>query len=382
MSKDLFRTENQFVQWLQRLTAPESGHEGARSARLERGLKLGIGDDAALVAIKSGHDLILTTDMSIEDIHFSHQLHPAEAVGHRALARSLSDVAAMGGVPRYALVSLAMSKGVRRDWISGLYSGMQALARRFGVRLVGGDTARVSGKTFIDVLVAGEIPRGKALRRSGARTGNLIFVSGPLGLSALGLRILRGKVGAPLKVAQALLPALKAGGLHRQEQAGGPVPLARKAVHAHLYPEPQCALGRFLSERGIASAMMDLSDGLSTDLSRLCFASGVGARLWVAKIPGPSLPDAADSLQLALHGGEDYQLLFAVPQENASSLPSKFQGRPLYEIGKIEALRGIKLVMSEGKVQKLKPSGWDYFRSNLAGPTHCQSFPRKRESRS
>jgi len=380
LSRDSFRTENEFVQWLQRLAAPESRHEGTRSTRLERGLKIGIGDDAAIVAIKSRHDLILTTDMSIEDVHFSHRLHPAEAVGHRALARSLSDVAAMGGVPRYALVSLALAEGVRRDWISGFYSGMRALARRFSVRLVGGDTAMVSGKTFVDVLVAGEIPRGKALRRSGARAGDPVFVSGRLGLSALGLRILRGKPGAPLKVAPALLPALGAGGLHRQAPVGVPVPLAREAVHAHLYPEPQCALGKFLSECGIASAMMDLSDGLSTDLSRLCTASGVGARLWVAKIPTSGLPDAADSLQLALHGGEDYQLIFTVPQKEVSSVPSKFKGRLLYQIGKIEASRGIKLVLPEGKVQKLKPSGWDYFRSNLADPRHCQSFPRKRNS--
>ena len=350
----MFRTENEFVQWLQVLAAPAHGHE-----RLEKGVKLGIGDDAALLTVKRGHELILTTDMSIEDVHFSHRLHPAEAVGHRALARSLSDVAAMGGVPRYVLVSLAISKQVKRDWVSGFYRGMRALARRFGVRMVGGDTALVPGRTFIDVLVAGEVPRGKALRRSGARTGDQIFVSGPLGLSALGLRLLQSRV------AQAHLPVSKAGALYRQAQARVPVPLpaaAREAVHAHLYPEPQCALGRFLSRRGMASALMDLSDGLSTDLSRLCAASGVGARLWAAKIPGPNLPEAADSLQLALHGGEDYQLLFTVPQRKAARLPLRFQGRPLYQLGEIEASKSIKLLMPGGKVHTLEPAGWDYFR--------------------
>jgi thiamine-monophosphate kinase len=304
-------------------------------------VELGIGDDAALVAVKRGHDLILTTDMSIEDVHFSRRWHPAEAVGHRALARSLSDVAAMGGVPRYVLVSLAISKLVTRDWVSRFYCGMQALARRFRVRLVGGDTALVPGRTFIDVLVAGEVPRGKALRRSGARTGDQIFVSGPLGLSALGLRLLQSKRGG-------------------SRLRGKTV--AREAMQAHLYPEPQCGLGRYLSERGIASALMDLSDGLSTDLSRLCAASGVGARLWAAKIPGPDLPEALDSLQLALHGGEDYQLLFTVPQRKASSLPLRFHGRSLYHLGEIEASEGIKLVTPEGKVHTLKPAGWDYFR--------------------
>jgi thiamine-monophosphate kinase len=354
--EDLFRTENEFVRWLQALVARAQGSKRARPLRPEKGVGLGIGDDAALVAVKRGHELILTTDMSIEDVHFSHRLHPAEAVGHRALARSLSDVAAMGGVPRYVLVSLAISKQVTRDWVSGFYRGMQALARRFGVRIVGGDTALVPGRTFIDVMVAGEVPRGKALRRSSARTGDQIFVSGPLGLSALGLRLLRSKV------AQALLPVPKPGALYREAQARAPVPLAREAVHAHLYPEPQCALGRFLSGRGMASALIDLSDGLSTDLSRLCAASSVGARLWAAKIPGPNLPEATDSLQLALHGGEDYQLLFTVPPRGASRLPLKFRGRPLYHLGEIEASKGLKLVMPEGRVHKVEPAGWDYFR--------------------
>jgi thiamine-monophosphate kinase len=112
----------------------------------------------------------------------------------------------------------------------------------------------------------------------------------------------------------------------------------------------------------LASALIDLSDGLSTDLSRLCAASGVGARLWAAKIPGPGLPEAADSLQFALHGGEDYQLLFTVPQRTTSRLPLKFQGRPLYHVGEIEASNGIKLAMPEGNVQTLEPAGWDYFR--------------------
>jgi thiamine-monophosphate kinase len=324
-------------------------------------VKLGIGDDAALVGVRSGQDLILTADMSIEGVHFSHRWHPAEAVGHRALARSLSDVAAMGGVPRYVLVSLAISKRVTRGWVSGFYRGMRALARRFGVRLIGGDTALVPERSFIDVLVAGEVRRGKALRRSGARSGDQIFVSGRLGLSALGLRLLQSKV------AQALSPEPKASTLHRQAQARVPVPLAREAVRAHLYPEPQCALGRFLSRRLTVSALIDLSDGLSTDLSRLCAASGVGARLWAAKLPGPNLPEARDSLQLALHGGEDYQLLFTVPAREISRLPSKFQGRPLYHLGEIENSKGIKLVTPEGKVHTLEPAGWDYFRSSLAG---------------
>jgi len=362
MCKGLFQTENEFVEWLQARAARARGQGRLQPSALEKGVKLGIGDDAALLAVKSKHELILTTDMSVEDVHFTRRLHPPEAVGHRALARSLSDVAAMGGVPRYVLVSLAISKEVRRNWVSGFYRGMLALGHRFGVRLVGGDTAVVPGRTFIDVLVAGEVPRDRALRRSGAHAGDQIFVSGPLGLSALGLRLLQSKV------ARALLPAPKTGALPRQAQARVPVPLAREAIQAHFYPEPQCALGRFLSERRMASALMDLSDGLSTDLFRLCAASGVGAHLWAAKIPRPNLPDTVDSLQLALHGGEDYQLLFTVPKRKVSCLPSKFQRRPLYHIGEIEASKAIKLVMAEGNIHTLEPAGWDCFRPRLAGP--------------
>ena len=326
-------------------------------------MKLGIGDDAALVFIQGKHELILTTDMSIEGIHFLPDLHPAEAVGHRALARSLSDVAAMGGVPRYFLVSLAISKRAGREWVSRFYHGMQTLARRFRVRLVGGDTAVVPDRTTIDVLVAGEVPRGKALRRSGARAGDLILVSGPLGLSALGLRLLRNKPAGALDTARALLP--ESGGSSAKTQRRAAVRLAKEALRAHLYPEPQCALGQFLSRRGLASALIDLSDGLSTDLSRLCAASGVGARLWAEKIPGPDLPGAARSLELALDGGEDYQLLFTVPPRQASRLPAKFQAHPLYNLGEIEATKGVRLITAEGKVRALEPAGWDYFRARV-----------------
>ena len=344
------------VHWLQSLAVSrERGHGPA--ARPTGRVKLGIGDDAALVDVRNGCELILTTDMSVENVHFTRELHKARAVGHRALARSLSDVAAMGGVPRYALVSLAITEQTRRAWISGFYGGLQALARRFGVRLIGGDTAVVPGAIFIDVLVAGEAPRGKALRRAGAEAGDRIFVSGRLGLSALGLRVLRSRFR------KAAPPAPKPAGLYLPAREKVPASIAREAVQAHLYPEPRCALGQFLSSRGLASALIDVSDGLSTDLDRLCAASGVGARLWAAKIPSPGLPEAADSLRLALDGGEDYQLLFTVPQRAASRLPSRFRGQPLYQIGEIEAARGVRLVTSEGKVLSVAPGGWEHFRS-------------------
>ncbi len=228
--KSFFKSEADFIAWIRR-----------RTPRRVAGLTLGIGDDAALVAVPPGQELILTTDMSIEGVHFTSALHPPQAVGHRALARSLSDIAAMGGTPRYALISLAVSRRTGRAWLEGFFDGLFALARRFAVAVIGGDTAIVDGPCAVDVIVAGEVPRGRALRRSGAQPGDRIFVSGRLGMAALGLRLLPSRT--------------------RLRK-----PVERAALRAHLFPQPQCALGRFLSEHRLASAMMDLSDGLSIDL--------------------------------------------------------------------------------------------------------------------
>jgi thiamine-monophosphate kinase len=320
----LFKSESQFVRWL-RTRVQGLG-----------GVRLGIGDDAALVEANRGQEVILTTDLSIEGVHFLRGLHPTRSVGHRALARSLSDIAAMGGKPRYALISLALNTGLTRIWIDEFYRGVVALARRFGVAVIGGDTARVNGVTTIDVIVVGEVPRGRALRRSGARPGDRLYVSGRLGLSALGLEELRSRA--------------------RMRGVG------QEALKAHLYPEPQCALGRFLSERRIASALMDISDGLSTDLARLCEASGVGARLFTAQIPRPDGPDPARSLELALHGGEDYQLLFAVRPRKARLVPRRFRGTPLHWIGETQLSKRLQLIGEDGRAQPLELRGWDHFR--------------------
>jgi thiamine-monophosphate kinase len=323
--KPLFKSEREFIAWLRR-----------RAPRRVAGLHLGIGDDAALVSVPPRQELILTTDMSIEDVHFTSTLHSPQAVGHRALARSLSDIAAMGGTPRYALISLALSPCTTRAWLEGFFEGLFTLARRFGVAVIGGDTAVITGPLTLDLIAAGIVPRGRALRRSGARPGDRIFVSGRLGMAAWGLRLLpsQGRVRNPL---------------------------GKAALRAHLFPQPQCALGRFLSEHRLASAAMDLSDGLSIDLRRLCDASGVGARLVADRIPAPPLPETADALSLALHGGEDYQLLFTVSAAKTSKLPPRFGRIPLHCIGEICASRGINMVMPEGKVQPVATHGFDHF---------------------
>ncbi len=324
-NKSFFKSEGEFIAWLRR-----------RAPRRVAGLHLGIGDDAALVSVPPRQELILTTDMSIEDVHFTSTLHSPQAVGHRALARSLSDIAAMGGTPRYALISLAISLRTKRAWLEGFFEGLFALARRFGVAVIGGDTAVVSNPLTADLIVAGTVPRGQALRRSGARPGDRIFVSGRLGMAAWGLRLLpsQGRVRNPL---------------------------GKAALRAHLFPQPQCSLGRFLSAHRLASAAMDLSDGLSIDLRRLCDASGVGARLVADRIPTPPLPETADALSLALHGGEDYQLLFTVSTAKTSRIPPHFGRIQLHCIGEIRASRGINLVTPEGKVQPVAAHGFDHF---------------------
>jgi thiamine-monophosphate kinase len=325
----VFRNESEFVRWLRSLVGKDAGR-----------LKLGIGDDAALVELAPAHQAILSTDLSIENVHFLARLHPPRAVGHRALARALSDIAAMGGKPRFALISLAISRRTSRAWVKDFYAGALDLARRLDVTLIGGDTAVVRREISIDVVAVGEVPRGKALRRSGARPGDQIFVSGKLGLSALGLRLLRsGRAGKTASEKQALA--------------------------AHLYPEPRCALGRYLSNRRLASACIDVSDGLSTDLAHLCAASGVGARLRAGRIP---LPDArggnrrTDPLQMALSGGEDYELLFTVPREKVAKIPRRHRGVTLHQIGEITRPAKLVLTQSDGQSTPLVPSGHDHFR--------------------
>lgn len=340
----MFRNESEFVRWLRRLVPAEGGS-----------VRLGIGDDAAWVNVGRGQELILTTDLSVEGVHFTRALHPPRSVGHRALARSLSDIAAMGGTARFALVSLGISPHTTQNWIEECYAGLIALARQHRVRVVGGDTAVVFGSAILDVMVTGEVPRGKAILRSGARPGHELFVSGTLGLSALGLRLLKRGVHVP--------------SFRRSAPSCAPtIPTSSECIRAHLYPEPQCALGRFLEEKRLASALIDISDGLSTDLGRLCEASGVGARIWADRIPRAEIPAASrlhggEGLERALHGGEDYQLLFTVAPGKTSKIPSHFRGLPLRPIGEIRSPKELLLVGMNGRETTLRAGGYDHFQN-------------------
>ncbi len=282
-----------------------------------RTLVRGIGDDCAVFRPPgSKEDWLLTTDMVLEDVHFLRNAHPAAAVGYRVLARGLSDIAAMGAEPRFCLLSLAVAPWTDSRWLGGFFRGFFRLARETGTTLAGGDLAH-SGKLGCDIVVCGAVPRGKALRRDGAHPGDGIYVSGRLGGSALGLRSRRGR-----------------------------------AWRFHLYPQPRLRLGRFLRESLHASAAMDLSDGLSLDLHRLCLASRVSAEL---EREPPGFPGA--NLEDALHGGEDYELLFTLPPH--ARPPADFEGVPLTRIGTIREGRA-GVIRLRGR--RLAPGGYDHFR--------------------
>jgi thiamine-monophosphate kinase len=290
-------------------------------------LPVGIGDDCAVLRPPRGHDLLITTDFSLEDVHFRRDWHPAECVGHRCLARGLSDIAAMGGEPLAAFLSLALPAGLAQRWVDGFLRGLLKLAKRFNVPLAGGDIAQSPAGVLADIVVVGSVPRGKALLRSGARPGDALYVTGALGGAAAAIQQMRA--GKKLRPAQ---------------------------NRAHFFPEPRVAGGRRLREQRIASAAIDLSDGLSTDLSHICEESGVGAVVY-----GESVPLAKGAtLNLALHGGEDYELLFtAAPR---TRVPKKIAGVRVTRLGEI--IRGDQVFICDrnGRRKPLPPRGWEYFR--------------------
>ncbi len=289
-------------------------------------VSLGIGDDAALVRAGHGREMVLTCDWFLEGTHFLRDKHPADSVGWKCLARAVSDVAAMGGVPRCFLLSLALPKGLAGPWLGEFLGGLRRAALRFGCELVGGDTTE-RREVLINVTVVGEVRAGRELRRSGARVGDIIYASGRLGEAELGLRLLREAKRVNLRDAR---------------------------LRKHLYPEPRLALGRWLSEKRVASAMMDLSDGLSSDLRRLCAASGVGAVVEVGKLP-------SDVVELAFHGGEDYELLFTVARKKARLVPRSVGGVSITAIGEVTRGRAVMVVDERGRRRTLKAGGWDPF---------------------
>lgn len=340
--------------WIERIR-----QRAAITARGAGALRLGIGDDCAILSPPRGHEIVVTTDLSLEGRHFRRDWHPAHAVGHRALARGLSDLAAMGARPLAAFLSLGIPRAVAAEtaWVEGFLDGLLALAAATKTPLAGGDTAEADcNHIAIDIVLLGATPSGRALRRAGAQPGDRIFVTGALGGSAAELASFSAK---PDGTATNRLPHSSAASARISGESNGD--------HPHLYPQPRLAVGHSILRRRLASACIDLSDGLSTDLTHVCTASRVAAEIESARIPlhplaAAQTPEAA--LHSALHGGEDYELLFTAPP--AASVPRAIAGVPLTRIGEIRrAGRNrplITLIGPDGARCPLAPGGWEHLK--------------------
>ncbi len=320
-------------------------------------LRLGIGDDCAILRPRAGEELLVTTDFSIEGTHFRRYWHPAASVGHRCLARGLSDIAAMGGRPHVYFLSLGIPGVSGNDlpnrWLSAFLKGMFALAERSGVILAGGDTSTSPAGLVADITVMGTVRRGRAVMRSGAHADDNLYVTGSLGGSAAVLhRLMRD---------EALTTADVVNTNKDKQKANTRAPLAparTKAVDSrHFFPEPRIAVGQAIAR--FATAMIDVSDGLSTDLSHLCEESRVSAEVDSAVLP----LSLGATLHEALHGGDDYELLFTAPAK--VRVPRQISGVPITRIGRIlpADARNPMTLLAAGKPLPLPVRGWEHFRN-------------------
>ena len=310
------------------------------------GVVIAVGDDAAVVE-PGRHHGILTADMLVEGVHFELGATSPHDLGFKAVSVNVSDVAAMGGSPRYGLASLGLSRGIEAAWVMELYGGMREADDEYGMAIVGGDTSRAD-RAVVSVTVYGEVAEGRAVTRSGARPGDTLVVTGALGGSAGGLRIARDSA---------------AGRTEALSTEWG-----RSLLALHERPRARVGEGQALAAGG-ARAMIDLSDGLALDLARLCEESEVGARVRLPDLPlAPGLVDlgtrvGVDPLDLALHGGEDYELLAALPPDAVAevrrTLVERF-GTRLTEIGEVVEGAGVVAVRDDLE-EPLEPKGWDHF---------------------
>jgi len=330
----------------------------ARAARsAANSIPLGIGDDCALIRPRPNEEIAVTTDLSIAGRHFRLDWHPPQSIGHRALARGLSDLAAMGARPVAAFLSLGLPRELAtlsgpfkargkkelqlNTWTDAFLDGFFALAAAHKTPLAGGDLAE-SPVALADIVLIGAVLRAKALLRSGARPGHLLYVTGALGGAAAGLARLAELAAA-----------------HPNSSNPPPIPKSLAAQLApHLYPQPRIAQGLYLQRRSLASAALDISDGLSTDLAHLCDESSVAAEVDAALLP--MSPGA--TLAQALHGGEDYELIFTAPAN--ARIPKSIAGVPITQIGRIVSPRSnrppVTLLTTHGR-QPLEPQGWEHF---------------------
>jgi thiamine-monophosphate kinase len=314
-------------------------------------LLVGIGDDCAVIKRGGGLVELVTTDTLVEHVHFDRAWHSPELLGRKAAAVNLSDVAAMGGRPRYCLLSLALPSDFTEAWLEQFLAGFLACLTEQGTLLIGGDTVKSASGHIISVTVMGEAAADQILLRSAARPGDLIMVSGMLGNAAAGLEICRRGPAAAKADWQEL-------------------------VAAHLDPKPETGLGLVLAESGLVNGMMDLSDGLATDLAHLCAESGVGAEIAEHSLPiTAGLRDAAaslgcDPMAWALSGGEDYRLLFTVPAADCEKLRELIHrrlARDIFRVGIMVEGEGVVLLTGSNR-RDISYQGYDHFKiDNGAG---------------
>jgi thiamine-monophosphate kinase len=319
-----------------------------KRARASTDVSVGIGDDAAVIKLCGERDLIACSDLMVEGVHFRLEWTDAEMIGRKALAVTLSDVAAMGGAPRFAMMSVALAGKLSPEFIDDLIRGMFDLADSCGVSIIGGDTSSSRDSLFIDTIAIGECPRGRAITRAGAEAGNDIYVTGSLGAAALGLTLL--EQGFTLNDEQ-----------NKVEKERG------IAIRKQLAPEPRLEAGRLIGESSLAMAMIDISDGLSTDLWHILEESRCGAIIHAEAIPiaecvmnlGEEM--MIDPLAFALHGGEEYELLFTARPENHTQVFELFKTLELQvtNIGHITQGGGLHLERN-GSLESLAPSGYEH----------------------
>lgn len=308
---------------------------------------VGNGDDAAVIRAGDGKCWVVTCDAQVSGVHFPSMGDVSGfAVGYKSLAVNVSDVAAMGGRPRFALISLGIPEETSVSFLDDVYGGVRALSEQYDILVLGGNVTRTSGPLFVDVFLVGEVMEEKVLRRSGARAGDRILVTGYLGDAAAGLHLFSG---SQVRVREDLYASL---------------------TRAQLEPQPRVAEAVVIAESGLATSMMDISDGLAGDIRHMCEASGVGALLRESELPvSGTLSEVASlaakkPLEWALHGGEDYELLVTTPAESVRALQKvvrQSRGAPLTPIGEIlPASQGISLKRADG-IFALKNLAWEHF---------------------
>ena len=324
-------------------------------------VNLGIGDDAAALELPEGYLLLMTTDIMVEGIHFKREYTPPLLLGRKSLAINLSDIAAMGGEPLYFLLTICFTKDVEKDFLEAYIDGLHEEAKRYNVNLIGGDTSSSEKHIILSLTLIGQVKGEELLTRSNAKPGDFLYVSGDLGRSAAGLPLLQAGY-------RLIDNKVKKEGLRISKKEEN---YAKQCMMAHLSPSPRLELGRLLAANGFAHAVIDLSDGLSRDLNHICHLSKCGAivqkealpiaeatRYWAEKI-------MLSPYDLALDGGEDYELLITVPPEKAADLENLIKKEnltPITKIGEIvEKKQGISITQIGGEKTPLENKGYDHF---------------------